>query len=133
MTAFDFSDRAIAGARTRHGDAADWRLEDWFATNQGPFDAVFDHTCFVAMEPRRREAYLARTASMLRPGGLWLGVLFHSVVKDQGPPFAISMEDLRILAEPYFELLLLEDATRSHPRRADREFLVIGRILPRSG
>lgn len=83
------------------------------------------------MEPHRRGAYLARTASMLRSGGLWVGALFHSVVKDQGPPFAISKEDLRALAEPHFELLLLEDATRSHPRRADREFLVIGKVQGR--
>lgn len=127
VTAFDFAPAALAGARARYGEAADWRQEDWFTTEAGPFEAVFDHTCFVAMEPARREAYVARTAELLVPGGLWLLAAFHDVQGRPGPPFALPQESLRALASAHFEVLHLDDATRSHPRRAGRELLLVGR------
>jgi SAM-dependent methyltransferase len=127
VTAFDFAPLALEGARARYGEVVDWRLEDWFSTGAGPFDAVFDHTCFVAMEPGRREGYVARTADLLVPGGLWLGACFHDVQGRPGPPFAIAPDALRALAEPRFEILRLGPAECSHPRRAGREFLVAAR------
>lgn len=131
VTGFDFAPAALEGARNRHGDAVDWRLEDWFLTQAGPFNAVFDHTCFVAMAPERRAAFIDACADRLVPGGLWLGAFFHSVNNPPGPPFAIPMEDLRRLAEARFEVLHLGNAARSHPRRAGREFLLVGRKPPR--
>ena len=127
VTAFDFAPLALEGARSKYGDAVAWRQEDWFETPEGPFDAIFDHTCFVAMEPHRREAYLTRTAAQLLPGGLWLLAAFQATQGREGPPFAIEPEALRSLVEVPFEILHLAPATRSHPRRAGREFLLIGR------
>ena len=127
VTAFDFAPAAIEGARTRYGDGVDWRLEDWFTTQAGPFDLIFDHTCFVAMEPARRGEYLDICASRLKPGGLWLGVLFDDTNGRPGPPFQIPMDEARILIEARFEVLHLLRAEHSHSRRAGREFLIIGR------
>lgn len=130
VTAFDIAPLAIEGARARHGEAVAWRLEDWFSTGEGPFQAVFDHTCFVAMEPARREVYAAATFAKLAPGGLWLGAAFHDTGDRVGPPFAIArdaMGDLIRAAD--FELLLLRDARESHARRAGREFLWIARRM----
>ncbi len=127
VTAFDFALSAIEGARARYGDAVAWRQEDWFTTEEGPFDSIFDHTCFVAMDPARRAEYLAICASRLKPAGIWLAVLFHDTHGRPGPPFQISVEDADALAAVRFEVLHLRHATLSHPRRAGREFLVIGR------
>lgn len=127
VMAFDFASNAIEGARTRYGDEVDWRLEDWFTTKEGPFDLIFDHTCFVAMEPSRRVEYLDICASRLKPAGLWLGVLFDDTNGRPGPPFQIPMDEARSLAEARFEVLCLVRANQSHSRRAGREFLVIGR------
>jgi SAM-dependent methyltransferase len=126
VTAFDFAPRALEGARARYGEVARWLQEDWFETAEGPFDVVWDHTCFVAMAPERRADYIARTARLLKPGGLWLGAFFHSVAREPGPPFALSQEELRVLATQDFDLRDLGEAMRSHPRRAGREFLAIG-------
>ncbi len=126
VMAFDFAPLALEGARARYGETVRWRQEDWFTTAEGPFDVVFDHTCFVAMEPHRREAYLARTAALLKPGGLWLAAFFHEVTREPGPPFAIAREDLKRMASAHFDLPFLGDATCSHPRRAGREFLAVG-------
>lgn len=127
VTAFDFAPTAIEGARARYGDAVRWRLEDWFTTQEGPFDLIFDHTCFVAMDPARRSGYLDRCANRLKPSGLWLAILFDDTNERQGPPFQISMDEIRSLAKPRFDLIHLRRAQRSHPRRAGREFLVIAR------
>jgi SAM-dependent methyltransferase len=127
VTGLDFAPLAVQGAMHRYGDRVAWSQADWFTTKLGPWDAIFDHTCFVAMDPVRRPAYLEACAAHLRPGGLWLAVLFHNVNGRPGPPHAITREEARTLAEVQFEVLHLGDAQYSHPRRMGREFLLIGR------
>ncbi len=127
VTGIDFAPSAVEGARARYGDRVRWRQEDWFALEE-TFDGIFDHTCFVAMAPGRRAEYLAHCARRLRPGGLWMASLFHTVNRPPGPPFAVLMEEARRLAEGPFDVLHLDHATRSHPRRAGREFLLVGRV-----
>jgi thiopurine S-methyltransferase len=124
VEAFDIAPLALEGARARHGEAVQWRLEDWFTAEAGPFDAVFDHTCFVAMEPARREAYAAATRDRLRSGGLWMGAAFHDTQGRMGPPFALAPEAMgELIRGAGFGLRLLREASRSHARRAGREFL----------
>lgn len=126
-TGVDFAPRALAGARERYGEAVRWVQEDWFTPALGPWDLIFDHTCLVAMDPNRREAYAEACARHLAPGGWWLAVAFHDVEGRPGPPHAISEEALRTLAAPHFEVLHLGSAHRSHPRRAGRETLMVAR------
>jgi SAM-dependent methyltransferase len=127
VTGLDFAPLAIQGAMHRYGDPVAWTQGDWFATRLGPWDAVFDHTCFVAMDPPRRRPRHRPRAGHLRPGGLWLAALFHEVKDSGGPPHAISMEEMRRITEPRFEVLHLGPALQSHPRRAGREFLLVAR------
>ena len=127
VTGLDFADSAIQGARSRHGDGVQWRQEDWFTPGGETFEAIFDHTCFVAMEPDLRPRYVEACARRLQPGGLWLAAFFHTVAEPGGPPFAISMDEVRRLASTGFEILHLDHATCSHPRRAGREFLMVAR------
>jgi len=130
VTGLDFAPLAIQGAQHRYGDRVSWSQADWFTTQLGPWDAIFDHTCFVAMDPPRRPAYVDACAEHLRPGGLWLAVLFHDVNGRPGPPHAIPMEEMRALAEARFEVLHLAHALSSHSRRAGREFLLVARRHP---
>lgn len=127
VTGLDFAPLAIQGAQHRYGGRVTWSQADWFTTRLGPWDAIFDHTCFVAMDPARRPAYVDACALHLKPGGLWLAVLFHDVSGRPGPPHAIPMADMRHLAEARFEVLHLAEAMASHPRRAGREYLMVAR------
>jgi len=132
VTGLDFAPLAIQGARSRYGDRIAWSQADWFSAARGeagtgPWDAIFDHTCFVAMDLARRADYVQACAHHLEPGGLWMAVLFHDVQGRPGPPHAISMEKCRALVEPRFEILHLAHATSSHPRRAGREFLMVAK------
>jgi cyclopropane fatty-acyl-phospholipid synthase-like methyltransferase len=130
VTGLDFAPLALEGARARYGEAVAWHQDDWFTTELGPWQAIFDHTCFVAMDPERRPAYVAACAEHLETGGLWLVAVFHNVNGRPGPPHAISAEDMRRLAETHFEVLHLDHALGSHPRRAGREYLMIARRRP---
>ena len=127
VTGLDFAPLAIQGAMGRSGARVQWSQGEGFATHLGPWDAIFDHTCFVAMDPPRRPAYVAACAGHLKPGGLWMVALFHEVKGPAGPPHAIPMEERRHLAEAHFDVLHLDHATASHPRRAGREYLLVAR------
>lgn len=127
VTGLDFAPRALEGARARYGDRIVWSQADWFSPRLGPWDAIFDHTCFAAMEPLRRPDYVAACARHLAPGGLWMAVLFHDVQGRPAPPHAMSLETCRDLARPHFDVLHLAHATTGHPRRAGREFLLVAR------
>ena len=127
VTGLDFAPLAIQGAMQRYGDHVAWSQADWFATHLGPWDAIFDHTCFVAMDLPRRPAYVDACAAHLKPGGLWMAALFHDVNGRPGPPHAISMDACRALVEPRFDILHLAAATTGHPRRLGREFLLVAR------
>ncbi len=127
VTGLDFAPIAIQGAMHRYGDRVSWSQADWFSTHLGPWDGTFDHTCFVAMDPARRPAYVDACAEHLRPGGFWLAALFHNVNGRPGPPHALPMAEMRQLAEARFEVLHLAEAQQSHPRRAGREYLLVAR------
>ncbi|HEX7554142.1 MAG TPA: methyltransferase domain-containing protein, partial [Geothrix sp.] len=127
VTGVDFAPLAIQGATQRYGDRVAWSQADWFTTELGPWDAIFDHTCFVAMDPTRRPAYVEACAVHLRPRGYWLAALFHDVNGRPGPPHALPMAEMRALAEAHFEVLHLAEALDSHPRRAGREYLMVAR------
>jgi methyl halide transferase len=127
VTGLDFAPLAIQGAMHRYSGQVTFSQADWFTTHLGPWDAIFDHTCFVAMDPIRRPVYVEACAEHLRPGGFWLAALFHTVKGPSGPPHAIPMETMRALAEARFEVLHLAEALQSHPRRAGREYLMVAR------
>jgi SAM-dependent methyltransferase len=127
VTGLDFAPLAIQGAMHRYGDRVAWSQADWFTTHLGPWAAIFDHTCFVAMDPARRPDYVETCANHLRTGGLWMTALFHDVKGRPGPPHALPMTEMRHLAEARFEVLHLAEAMESHPRRAGREYLMVAR------
>lgn len=93
----------------------------------GRFDAIFEHTCFCAIDPVRRVDYVAAVARLLESGGHLLAIFYlnpHDPGEDRtGPPHETSLEELDALFSPAFALL--EDAvpTRSYPGREGRERL----------
>jgi len=93
------------------------------ATWSGRFDWVFEHTCFCAIDPSLRQAYVRAVAGALKPGGKLLAVFYMDpdVTRGEGPPFGVGEEELSDLFGPYFELLCDEAPTRAYPGREGRE------------
>lgn len=132
VTGLDLVPDAVARARAAYGEppawlVGDWLAGDWLAEALGPFDALVDHTFFVAFPPERRAEVVAAHARHLAPGGLWLGVFFHQVREPNARPWAVQPGELRALAEPAFAVLDLQPARTGHPRRLGREFWMVAR------
>ncbi len=62
------------------------------------FGAVWEHTCFCAIDPDRRPAYAAACGRLIRPGGRLIGVFFLTPQSgkdlDEGPPFNATIEEI---------------------------------------
>jgi len=98
VTVVDIAPSAVAFQQERlvpaGGEAV---LADLFGWQpERPFDAVYDQTCLCALPPDLWDAYAARLAGWLRPGGV-LAVLFMQTGREGGPPFHCDLARMRTL------------------------------------
>ncbi len=99
VTGIDVARQAIDTAATRAGEQAvsvTYQVADFLALPaewHGAFGWVFEHTCFCAIDPARRDDYVDAAATVLEPGGFLLGIFFDMHV-ETGPPFGATREEL---------------------------------------
>ena len=84
-----------------------------------PFDWVFEHTLFCAIQPDERELYVRAVLRWLKPGGHYLTVNYL-IPDTDGPPFGTTREELVQRFSPHFELKA-EWVPRSYPNRTGLE------------
>lgn len=98
VTAIDLSETAVGLARAAYPlvDAQQQDLFDLPDDFAGAFDTVWEHTCFCAIHPHQREAYIRAVRRALKPGGQLIG-LFFTIEKEShdGPPFKSTQESIR--------------------------------------
>ena len=101
VTAIDFSASAVAAMRSAASERRlPLRVEacDLFTLRDRPagsFDGAFEYTCFVAIDPALREAYVALLTHLLRPGGRLLFLAFPLGKTTPGPPHGLTLDELR--------------------------------------
>lgn len=133
VVGMDIAPSAIRRARGHAGTGREsYVLGDFLAgdaAGRGPFDALFEHTCFCAIPPSRRGDYIREAAAALRPGALFFGVFFGNPDNDDpcSPPFRCPREEVEDLFSPWFELLDSCDNPATYPERRGREYLRIFR------
>ncbi len=133
---FDFADAAVAEARAlaeAEGVAAEFEKRDIFtlaAEHGGAFDAVWEYTCFCAIEPARRDEYAGVIHAILRPGGRLLGCFYPLREGTDGPPFPVSVADIERALSPRFRILEAGPPAESAERRRGLEWLVLAERLP---
>jgi SAM-dependent methyltransferase len=106
-------------------------LFDLPARSRGAFDWVFEHTCFCAIDPQMRAAYVSAVAGALRPGGHLLAIFFMNPDMDPGetgPPFGATREELDALFLPKFNLLAEWVPSETFPGRENRELFRLLRL-----
>ncbi len=80
---------AVAGVSDRvRLDCAD--LFDLPEVPDQSFDAVLEHTCYCAVHPSQRPALMDLYDRVLRPGGLFLGLMFPVRERAGGPPYSVQ-------------------------------------------
>jgi thiopurine S-methyltransferase len=92
------------GIRILCGDFFDLSKEDMAQVR-----AVYDRASLVALPPEMRERYARHLVDILPAGSQVLLVTFDYPQDEMpGPPFAVSVNEVRALYEPYAEIRLLE-------------------------
>lgn len=127
---YDLAPSAVAGAKQRTPkelDKADFHLGDFLEDEPfDTFDFIFEHTFFCAIDPVRRDDYVAAVLRWLQPGGQLLAVHYFLPKDEEGPPFGVDREEILSRFAPNFELI--EDWTpRSYPNRTGLERMFLWR------
>jgi SAM-dependent methyltransferase len=125
-TGFDIAPSAIRLAAERAqaaGLKARFQLADFLADNPpAPFDWVFEHTLFCAIQPTQRDDYVRALLRWLKPNGYFLAVQYL-IPDTEGPPFGTTRQELWERFSPHFELLE-EWVPRSYPNRTGLELML---------
>jgi len=112
------SERTVAAGLT-----AQFRLADFLRDEPPfPFDWLWEHTLFCAIQPDERELYVRAARRWLKPGGHYLAVNYL-IPDTEGPPFGTTREELWTRFSPHFELAR-EWVPRSYPNRTGLELMM---------
>ena len=99
VTAVDISAGALQAAREAYPQSrTTWLHADLFTMDPSThqYDAIWEYTCYCAMGPARRDSYGDRIHALLKPGGIYWGLVFATVTNpDLGPPFQVAPEAFR--------------------------------------
>lgn len=132
VTGFDFATGAVARAQARYGKIATFVEADIFSLPPEythTFDYVLEHTCFCAIHPSKRFAYVEAVKRLLKPQGQFLA-LFWMHQEWGGPPFKTTETEVRSLFEPTFDIQWHISAPNSIERRAGEEWLYLMQKQP---
>jgi methyl halide transferase len=93
------------------------------------FSAIWEHTCFCAIDPSRRSDYVISAAGCLDEGGVLAGVFFLSPYdpgeEQEGPPFGATQKGIAACFEPWFERLDAWVPAAAYPGREGREWIAV--------
>jgi methyl halide transferase len=123
---FDFTPSAVRLGRERTeaaGLTAHFQQLDFLSDPPPrPFDWLFEHTLFCAIQPHQRDDYVPAVLRWLKPNGQYLAVNY--LIPDQdGPPFGTTRAELWERFSPHFDLLE-EWVPRSYPNRTGLELML---------
>jgi methyl halide transferase len=132
VVGFDFAPSAITAATEaaqQRGLTAQFLQRDIFGLGsefQNGFDYVLEHTCFCAITLEQRADYVQLVRSILRPNGELIA-LFWAHERSGGPPFGVTVAELRQLFQD-FEVVLFAPAANSVESRRNEEYLAHLRV-----
>lgn len=138
VTGVDLAESAVRLARG-HGpvgnevyEKGDFLSPEWAAGRS--FGAIWEHTCFCAIDPERRADYARAAAAVLKDGGLLAGVFFLTPYDpgepQDGPPYGATVEEIDCHFSPWFLRIDAWTPGRAYPGREGREWLALYRRNP---
>lgn len=120
---YDLAPSAVRLSEERGRAAGLWaqfRQVDFLRTAPPfPFDWIFEHTLFCAIQPAERELYVRAIERWLKPGGNYLAVNYL-IPDTDGPPFGTTREEIIERFSPSLELQS-DWVPRSYPNRVGLE------------
>ncbi len=111
-----FESHEAEGIRILCGDFFDLGRDDLKGVS-----AVYDRASMIALPPEMRERYVHHMMSILPEGAkILLITLDYPQAEMQGPPFAVSVDEVQRLYRDFTGIELLEQADVLEPRFAER-------------
>jgi SAM-dependent methyltransferase len=128
VTAIDVSSEALQEAKKRYGHLQNikWIEADLFnlgSEYHKAYDLVFEHTCYCAIDPSRRNELVMQWRKCLVDGGFLLGIFF-AMERKQAPPFGGTEWELRERLKKNFQFFFWGRLHNSIDRRNGKELLV---------
>lgn len=131
VTGLDFSDSAIEFAKSlslRENLKINFITQDLFTVPdkiKNSFDYLYDYVTYCAIDPKRRKEYVKSVAGLLKPGGIFVIILFPVEKREGGPPFSVNVDEVKKIFSEYFILIKEETEINSIKPRKGREVLHI--------
>ena len=98
----------------------------------GTCDWLWEHTCFCAIDPKERPAYVSAVAAGLKPDGFLLGIFYLNPQRTDtraanGPPHGTTIQELEslFLADGVFSIMETFTPRDCYPEREGREQLLL--------
>ena len=92
------------------------------------FDYAIEHTCFCAIRPEQRLDYVNMVQSILKPTGELIA-LFWAHNRPDGPPFGVTLEEIKDLFSASFDTSNISQVNNSIASRNREEYLARFRVL----
>jgi len=130
VTAVDFSDEAVKSTELlaqKELETLTLKKIDLFDLNKEyneEFDFIYEYVTICAVDQERVEELIMNFASALKPGGLFVTVLFPIDGRAGGPPFAIDTERFYTAASNHLKLEYLSKNINSIKPRKGNEILI---------
>jgi len=122
---FDFAPSAIslAGEKTKAANLkATFQLAHFLRDEPPrPFDWLFEHTLFCAINPADRDDYVRAVSRWLAPDGQYLAVNYF-LCEPNGPPWPTNRDEQIQRFSPHFDLVA-DWTPRSYPNREGKEHM----------
>jgi len=100
-------------------------LQGDFFDLENQFDIVVEQTFFCALSPNKRNDYVVKMKTLLKPNGKLIGLFFNTEFKKDGPPFGGDKTEYTQLFSPFFKIKTLEKCYNSISPRMDTELFFI--------
>ena len=130
VTGLDVSATALATAKLANGiEGARYQEADFFdaeLAEEKRYDVIWEHTCFCAITPDEREAYVDAAHRLLVPQGLLIGVFFAFAENPNGDgaPFKTNIETIHRHFSKRFSLEWERLPKKHFPTREGEEWLM---------
>jgi SAM-dependent methyltransferase len=126
VVGLDYSASGMEQARALYPEIATQFVTADLFTYEGQFKSIFEHTCFCAVHPAHREAYVQAVHRLLQPDGMFFGVLYVTDEPEEvaGPPYKIPRGEILDWFTPLFEVVWERSPRESFSSRRGSELLV---------
>ena len=124
VTALDFASESLIKIAAFSSEIK--TVSDDFFQHDGTYDLILEQTLFCAIDPKRREEYAQKCASLLKNNGKYVGVLFDRNFEG-GPPFGGSTEEYNTRFSNYFTSVQINACYNSIEARKGTEAFIIAK------